>query len=73
MHGSYRRNFGPESVDELRINISSTHEEFLKEDDPDKKADALRYMTGIQFKSYLVIINCNLYMTKEMIEFLMLL
>lgn len=46
MHGAYRRNFGPESVVELGKNIIIQHEDFLKQDDPDKRADALRYMAG---------------------------
>ncbi|CAL8124776.1 unnamed protein product [Orchesella dallaii] len=46
MHGSYRRAFGPENVVELGKNIIIQHEDYLKQDDPDKKADALRYMAG---------------------------
>lgn len=47
MHGSYRRAFGPESVVELHKNIIIQHEDYLKQDDLDKKADALRYMAGM--------------------------
>ncbi len=45
---NYRPNFGPESIEELKNNISSTHGDFLQQDDPDKKSDALRYMSGIK-------------------------
>lgn len=44
MSSSYRTNFGPDSVQELTDNINLTHEDFLREDDLQKKADALRYM-----------------------------
>ncbi|ODM94256.1 Protein tamozhennic [Orchesella cincta] len=39
--------FGPESVVELNRNIIVQHEDYLKQDDPDKKADALRIRDSI--------------------------
>jgi hypothetical protein len=40
------RNFGQNSVDEMKNQLNSSHEDFLKADDPEKKADALRLMCG---------------------------
>jgi len=47
----YRRPWGPENVGEVAGNVTSSHEEFLAEDDPIKKADCLRYFSGTNYKT----------------------
>lgn len=43
---SYRLDFGPENIQELDANIDAEHEKFLASDNPDKRADSLRYLAG---------------------------
>ncbi len=48
MLGSLSLSLHRPGFEELKNNISSTHGDFLQQDDPHKKSDALRYMSGIK-------------------------